>query len=133
VYATSLIGETGFLTPLEDYSEYQSRRRFCARAFVDVRLHQGRFSLDEAAQFYQTRAGMSPAAAHSEAVKNSMFPGAAVIYLLGSDRIQRLRREQAARLGNRFNLREFHDRFLSYGSVPVTLIAQAMEKETLRA
>ena len=92
-----------------------------------MRLHQGRFSLDEAAQFYQARGGMSPAAARGEAVKNSMFPGAAVIYLLGSDRIQRLRRDQAARLGNRFNLKDFHDKFLSYGSIPVTLIAQEMD------
>lgn len=133
VYATDLIHEADFLTPLEYYSEFQSRRRFCARAIVDVRLHQGRFSLAEAARFYQERAGMSPAAARNEAVKNSMFPGAAVIYLTGSDRIQRLRREMAARLGNRFSLRGFHDKFLSYGSIPVTLIAQEMEKETVRA
>jgi hypothetical protein len=133
VYATDLIHEADFLTPLEYYSEYQSRRRFSARAMVDVRLHQGRFSLEDAARFYQQRAGMSPAAARGEAVKNSMFPGAAVIYLLGSDRIQRLRREMAARLGNQFVLREFHDKFLSYGSIPVSLIAQEMERETARA
>ena len=133
VYATDLIHEANFLTPLEHYSEFQSRRRFCARAIVDVRLHQGRFSPEQAARFYQERAGMSPAAARNEATKNSMFPGAAVIYLVGSDRIQRLRRKLAARLGNRFSLQEFHDRFLSYGSIPVTLIAQEMEKEDVRA
>jgi hypothetical protein len=132
VYATDLIHEAGFLTPLEYYSEFQSRRRFCARALVDVRLHQGRFSLDDAARFYQERAGMGAGAARSEAVKNSMFPGAAVIYLLGSDRIKQLRREMAARQGQRFNLQAFHDQFLSYGSIPVTLIAQAMEQEAAR-
>jgi uncharacterized protein (DUF885 family) len=129
VYATDLMNEAGFLTPLEAYSENQSRRRFCARAVVDVRLHQRRFSLEEAASFYEQRAAMSPAAAMSEAVKNSMFPGAAVIYLAGSDRIQRLRRELSARQGSRFNLKEFHDKFLSYGSIPVELIAREMEKE----
>ncbi len=131
VYATDLIAETGFLTPLEHYSEYQSRRRFCARAVVDVRLHQGRFSLKEAADFYQQRAGMSAAAAQSEAVKNSMFPGAAVIYLMGSERIHRLRQTLSARQGARFNLKEFHDTFLSYGSIPVELIAREMEKEAV--
>jgi uncharacterized protein (DUF885 family) len=130
VYATDLISETGFLTPLESYSEYQSRSRFCARAVVDVRLHQGRFSLEDAARYYQQRASMSPAAAFAEAVKNSMFPGAAVMYLAGSDRIHRLRRELSERQGNVFNLRKFHDTFLSYGSIPVELIAREMEKET---
>ncbi len=127
VYATDLINETGFLTPLEYYSEYQSRRRFCARAIVDVRLHQGRYSLEEAAGFYQQRAGMSAAASMSEAVKNSMNPGAAVMYLTGSDRIRRLRRELSARQGSRFNLKKFHDKFLSFGSIPVELIAREME------
>lgn len=131
VYATDLMAETGFLTSLEHYSETQSRRRFCARAVVDVRLHQGRFTLEQAARFYQEKAGMSATAAASEAVKNSMFPGAAVIYLLGSDRIQRLRRELSARQGSQFNLRKFHDQFLSFGSIPVELIAREMEKEAI--
>ena len=129
VYATDLIAETGFLTPLEQYSECQSRRRFCARAVVDVRLHQGRFSLEDAASYYQQRAGMSAWAAQSEAVKNSMFPGAAVIYLCGSDRIHRLRRELSRRQGAGFTLKNFHDKFLSYGSIPVELIAREMEKD----
>ncbi len=127
VYATDLIAETGFLSPLEQYSEHQTRRRMCARAVVDARLHQGRFSLDEAARYYEEKAGMSAGAAKSEAVKNSMFPGAAVMYVTGSDRIHRLRQNLSRRLRERFDLRQFHDRFLSYGSVPVELIAREME------
>ena len=71
---------------------------------------------------------MSPAAARGEAVKNSMFPGAAVIYLIGHDDIMALRNEMQALQGEDFNLRAFHDEFLSYGSIPVTLIAQAMRQ-----
>jgi len=128
VYATDLIAETGFLTPLEHYSEYQTRRRMCARAIVDVRLHQGRFTLHDAAEFYQHRAGMNTSAAMSEAVKNSMFPCAAMMYVFGCDRIHRLRRELSVRLGRQFDLCRFHDTFLSYGSIPVELIAKEMEK-----
>jgi uncharacterized protein (DUF885 family) len=127
-YATSLMGEAGFLTPLEQYAEYRSRMRMCARAVVDLRLHQGRFSLDEAAAYYESRAGMSHAAAAGEAVKNSMFPGAAAMYLMGDDHIRQLRNDMAELQGNRFNLREFHDQFLSYGSIPVTLISADMKR-----
>ena len=67
---------------------------------------------------------MAPAAARAEAVKNSMFPGAALMYLIGTDAIHQLRRDMAARPG--FELRAFHDRLLSYGSVPVALIAASM-------
>ena len=65
-------------------------------------------------------------AAMGEAVKNSMFPGAAVIYLLGTDAIHELRREMSSMGGADFSLREFHDEFLSYGSIPVSMIADEM-------
>ena len=125
-YATDLMGEIGFLTPAEQYDELATRCRMCARAVVDVRLHQGQFTLAEAVEYYQREAGMPAGAAMGEAVKNSMFPGGAVMYLTGRDEIHGLRRALSTRLGSRFNLRAFHDQFLSYGSIPVTLIASDM-------
>ena len=127
-YATDLMDEAGFLTPLESYAERQGRARMCARAIVDVRIHSGRFTLEHAARFYEEHALMSPAAAMSEAVKNSMFPGAAVMYLMGRDAIHRLRADMLAIEGRRFTLKDFHDTFLSYGSLPVSLIAIAMKQ-----
>jgi uncharacterized protein (DUF885 family) len=126
-YATDLMGEVGFLTPLEQVAEARSRMRMCARAIVDVRLHQRRMTLEEAARFYHEKAGMSAAAAGAEAAKNSMNPGAALMYLAGRDAIHALRGRLAARPG--FDLRMFHDRFLSYGSIPANLIANAMTQE----
>lgn len=128
-YATDLMAELDFLTPLEAYSQHQARMRMATRALVDVELHSGRITLSEAADRYVTEAGMTPAAAHAEAVKNSMFPGAALIYLIGTDQIHDLRRTLAAQQGGRFNLRTFHDRFLSFGSLPVALIARTMREE----
>ena len=125
-YATDLVAEFGGLTPLEEYAEVNSRVRMAARAVVDVRLHQGRFTLEEAADFYVQNAGMPPAAARGEAVKNSMNPGAAVMYIMGTDAIHHLRAEVARRAGGDFSLRRFHDAFLAYGSVPVALVADDM-------
>ncbi len=139
-YATTLMGEAGFLSPLETFSELQTDLRMAARSIVDVRLHQGRMTLDDAAAFYAAQTGMSREASLGEAVKNSMFPGAAVIYLLGRDLILQARAEQQQALGARFSLRDFHDRFLAWGSVPVTLAANALrdqdqlqQKESLHA
>ena len=126
-YATDLINEFGGLSPLEAYAQRQSRARMCARAVVDIRLHQGRFSLDEGTEYYERRALMSPAAARSEAVKNSMFPGAAIMYLTGNDAIHDLRADMTQRKGSDFELGAFHDEFLSYGSIPVALISADMK------
>jgi uncharacterized protein (DUF885 family) len=124
-YATDLADAAGFLTPAERHAQHQTRRRIAARAIVDIRLHQGRLSLDAAAALYVERVGMTAAAAHAEAVKNSLFPGTACMYLAGSDAIGRLRRELESQLAP-FSLREFHDRLLSFGSVPVSLVARPM-------
>jgi len=123
-YATDLMAEFGALTPLQEYAERQSRVRMCARAVVDVRLHQGRMTFEGAVNYYRAHAGMSETAATGEVTKNSMFPGMALMYLMGTDGVHSLRRELARRPG--FVLRDFHDRFLSYGSVPVALIAESM-------
>lgn len=125
-YATELMGEAGFLTPLERLSQHHARLRAALRAIADVRIHRGEWTIDAAADAFQQRVGMSGAAAHDEAVKNSMFPGAAMIYLIGTDMIRNLREDARAAAGDGFSLREFHDEFLSYGSIPVSIIAEEM-------
>jgi uncharacterized protein (DUF885 family) len=70
---------------------------------------------------------MTEAAARAEAVKVSLFPGTALMYLVGTDAIHGLRRELAARPG--FDLGRFHDRLLAHGSIPVALAARAMRAD----
>jgi len=123
-YATALMAEVGFLTPLETLSELATRRRMCARAVVDVGIHHGGLTIDEAARYYVERAGMSPEGGLAEAVKNSMFPGTGLMYLVGTDAIQQLRHEVSGRLGPSFDLRAFHDELLGHGSIPVTVSAR---------
>jgi hypothetical protein len=125
-YATDLMAEAGGLTPLEVFAEHAGRVRMAARAVVDVELHHGRMTLDDAARYYVETAGMTEASGRAEAVKNSMFPGAALMYLVGTDMIHELRADLMRILGDRFVLREFHDDFLSYGSIPVKLVADEM-------
>jgi len=132
-YATDLAAEFSALTPREEYAEVHSRVRMAARALVDIRLHLGELTLQDAADYYEARAGMSSAAARGEAVKNSMFPGAAIMYLMGTDAIHGLRRDMMQREGADFELCRFHDTFLSYGSIPVSLIAEDMKTKAAHA
>jgi uncharacterized protein DUF885 len=131
-YATDLMDTIGFFTPLEQCAHAHTRLRQAARAVVDVTLHRRLITLEQAAAFYRERVGMTPEAAHAEAVKNSMFPGTALMYLAGTELIHRLRRDMAARQPAPFDLRAFHDRVLSHGSVPVALVSRAMRGEVAR-
>ncbi|MEZ4523110.1 MAG: DUF885 domain-containing protein [Thermomicrobiales bacterium] len=124
-YTTDLMDEYGFCTPLESLSQHQSRLRMAARAVADAELHAGDMTIGDAVALYRDEAGMTPGAARSEAVKNSMNPGAALMYLIGTDEIHRLRRDLVTgRAG--MTIRDFHDQFLSYGSIPVSIISESM-------
>jgi len=125
-YATDLMEELGFLTPLERVSQQHTRVRMLARAIVDIELHQGTMSFADAVRFYEEQVGMSREAAKAEAVKNSMFPCTAIMYWLGTQGIHDLRDEMKRREGPRFSLRRFHGELLGYGSIPVPLVARMM-------
>lgn len=129
-YATELMDELDFFSPLESYALHYSRLRFAARAIVDIKLHCGQLSHEEAVTFYQERAGMSEEAAQYEVTRNGMFPGMAVMYLQPMEVIHELRAELEAE-NDDFTLRQFHDEFLSYGSIPVPLIAEIMRSKYL--
>jgi hypothetical protein len=125
-YATALMDETGFLTPLEQLSEQHSKLRFLTRAIVDIELHQRTMTFDDAARFFSEQADMSPDVARAETAKASMFPGTAVMYWLGTQGIFDLRETMRRRRRSAFSLATFHDELLSYGSIPVPLIARLM-------
>jgi uncharacterized protein (DUF885 family) len=129
-YATDLMEELGFLTPLERVSEQHTRVRMLGRAIVDIEFHQGTMSFTEAMAFYSERVGMSADAARAETVKNSMFPCTAIMYWLGTQGIHDLRAEMKRREGSRFSLRRFHGELLGYGSIPVPLITRMMTEGT---
>lgn len=125
-YATGLMEELGFLSPLERVAEQHSRVRFLARAIVDIELHQGTMTFTDCVRFYAEQVGMSPDIAHAEAVKNSMFPCTALMYWLGTQAILDVREERRRREGASFSLKQFHDELLSFGSIPVPLVARMM-------
>jgi uncharacterized protein (DUF885 family) len=127
-YAVDLMEELGALTPIERVAEQQTRVRMLCRAVVDLSLHGDRMTLDEAAALYASRAGMPTASARAEVVKNSMFPGAAVMYWLGTREIHRLRGAREHAEGARFSLRAFHDELLSHGAMPVAMAAAMMNR-----
>jgi uncharacterized protein (DUF885 family) len=128
-YITKAAGEMGFLSPLEKFAEKASHRRMAARAVVDVRLHGGVYSLEDAIRFYREKAKMSESFARSEAVKNSLFPGGAIMYLYGVEGIESLKGHVSRAKGETFSLKAFHDEFLSYGGIPVDRISKEMKAE----
>jgi hypothetical protein len=125
-YATDLMDDAGFFTPEESLAQQHTRARLLGRAVVDIGLHERSLAFEDAVAVYRDRLGMTPEAARGEVCKNSMFPGTALMYWLGTDALHRLRHERQRIEGASFSLGRFHDRVLGFGSIPVPLIAELM-------
>ena len=125
-YATEIMESLGFLTSDERVAEQHTRVRLMARAVVDLELHTGRMSFDDAVRFHVDAAQLTPSAAHAEVTKCSMFPGTAMMYWLGLRDLWRLRSAEEGSRGADFTAKAFHDELLSFGSIPVPLAVRLM-------
>ncbi|MGQ0639655.1 MAG: DUF885 domain-containing protein [Gemmatimonadaceae bacterium] len=125
-YATGLMDELGFLTDFERVAELHTHVRLLARAVVDIGVHTGNMTFDQGTATFSNICGMSAEQARAEVTKASMFPGTASMYWLGVQGIRALRADHESALGNGFQRRAFHDELLSFGSLPVSVIARLM-------
>src|SRR5450755_30015 len=99
------------------------------RVVIDVKLHTGRMTFDEAVEMLVGVAHLEHPNAIGEVRRYTQSPTQPMSYLTGKQQILELRESQAARLGAGFDLCSFHDRLLSFGTIPVALIARAFDPE----
>jgi len=97
-----------------------------ARVIVDVQLHTGRMSYDDAWRFMARNCWADSAFMQAEVRRYCMSPGQPMSYLLGKTQLLALREEYRARVGEQFTTRDFHDRLLAEGSIPVSLIRRKL-------
>ena len=97
-------------------------RHRATRIGVDVGLATGTMTLPEAIAYFQKNAGIDEVTARGEATRFAMGPGQAIDYLVGKTQIETLLGMVQDREGEAFNQRSFHDRLLSYGTVPYSTI-----------
>jgi hypothetical protein len=122
-YAEDLLREAGdFYSGAELLLLKQNERRNAASVMVDINLSAGRWSIEQAAQFYREKAGFAAHRAGPETVRNSMFPGSRLMYWSGVEAIKGLRRASA------LNPRDFHDALLGFGHVPIAAAGAEMAR-----
>jgi len=102
-------------------AQLQMRLWRAARVVIDVSLHTRSMTPDEAVGFLIHEVGLTPETATSEVRRYLGNPTQPMSYLLGYLEIMRLRKDVEAATPD-FNERAFHDRLLSYGPIPVSLI-----------
>jgi uncharacterized protein (DUF885 family) len=101
--------------------------RLC-RYIAAIKMHTQGMTVEQATLLFQQQAYMDPANAEREAMRGALDP-TYVAYTLGKLEIMKLREDYKKMLGDKFNLKAFHDQFLSYGIVPVKLIREQMLRD----
>ena len=98
-----------------------------SRFFAEIGMHTGAMTLEEAnAYMMEWVPYMEEDLGRYDLVGYLRRPGLGSMYLLGKTQIEQLVSERAFQLGDEFDLGEFHDDFLSRGTIPVTLIRWEM-------
>jgi uncharacterized protein (DUF885 family) len=99
------------------------------RFIVGIEMHVNGWTQDQGTEFFQKEAYMARTNAEREARRGTSDP-TYLVYTLGKWEIQKLRGEVEARMGDRFVLKTFHDRFLDMGRTPLSVIRTAFLDST---
>jgi uncharacterized protein (DUF885 family) len=97
-----------------------------ARIGVDVNLHTGRWSFEQAVKYFMEAGGLDREAAEGEAAGAAANPSQKITYMVGKWQIMRLLGRYRDQQGANFRLGAFHDQLLSYGSLPLSVIEWLM-------
>ena len=99
-----------------------------ARLVVDAGMHALGWTRAQAIQYMLDNTAESRESVTAEVDRYIAVPAQATAYMLGSLEIRRLRAEAEAALGDRFDIRAFHDRVLEDGSVPLSMLRAKIER-----
>src|SRR3989475_3961584 len=128
LYGEEMLMRTG-LYPMNSASQGQVLRlaRYrSARIGVDVNLHTGRWTFEEAVKYFMEAGGLDREAAEGEAAGAAASPTQKITYITGKSPIMGLLGRYRDRKGKDFRLGAFHDELISYGSLPISAIEWLM-------
>lgn len=93
-----------------------------ARIGVDVNLHTGRWTFEQAVQYFMEAGGLDREAAEGEAAGAASSPTQKIWYMTGKWQIMNLLGRYREKQGGNFRLGQFHDDLLKNGSLPLTIV-----------
>jgi len=137
LYAERLAWETGFQTePYSNLGRLQAELLRAVRLVVDTGIHHKRWTREKAIEYMASTTGFAMTDVESEIERYIVWPGQALAYKVGMLKIMELRSKAEKALGDKYDIRKFHNVVLKNGAVPLTILEElvdeyiASEKET---
>lgn len=131
-YAATLAGELGMYEASEErFGRLMMDAFLACRLVVDTGMNALGWTLEQARGFMRENAFMPETEIRTESLRYSCdIPGQSLAYKLGEYFLMARREEMRARLGERFDIRDFHDAVLKPGGLPLSLVADNVASVT---
>jgi uncharacterized protein (DUF885 family) len=134
LYSEKLAKEMGqYQDPYNDFGRLQLELHRAIRLVVDTGIHAKRWSVKQAIR-YDIDNSAEPVGGIQKAMERyAVYPGQATAYMVGRLKILELRDRAQAALGDRFDIRDFHDVVLKTGAVPLDILEENVDAWIARA
>lgn len=114
--------------PYSDFGRLSMEIFRAARLVVDAGIHSKHWTREQAINYFLTNTANTEADCKSEIERYFIWPGQATGYKVGMLKIMELRKKAESELGDKFDIRQFHDVVLMNGAVPLTVLEELVNK-----
>ena len=114
--------------PYSEFGRLSSEMWRAIRLVVDTGLHSKGWTEQQAVEYFDANSAVPLTAIKSEVQRYLVMPGQATAYKIGMIRIQELRKKAEAELGDKFDIKGFHDSVLGGGALPLTLLERRVDQ-----
>ncbi len=130
LYSEQVAAEMGMYAddPLGDLARLQSELFRATRLVVDSGLHHKQWTREQAITYMQGITGDTRDQVTREVERYAVWPGQACSYKLGMLKLNELRTRAEEALGEKFDIREFHDEVLKTGAMPLPVLERKINR-----
>jgi len=128
LYSERLGKELGFYQdPYVDYGRLNDDMLRAIRLVVDTGVHYKKWTRDQIVQFFHDHSATDEVEVQSETDRYIVWPGQALGYKIGQLKILELRERAKKELGDKFDIRAFHDEVLGAGALPLDVLERRID------
>ena len=128
LYSERLGKEIGFYQDAySDYGRLENEMWRAIRLVIDTGVHEKHWSRDQMVDYFHRYTAMDEPNVQTEIDRYIAWPGQALAYKLGQLEILSLREETRQKLGDKFDLRAFHDEVVGSGPLPLDVLHTQVE------